>query len=328
MLRALFLLALLFASPCEAQTLLQSGSVKKGAAETYVGPGDVVASAKAWWGSRAYNNTNAAAHANIGIAQTVVGAITCTMKANVEGELDIATHYCASNTLSLSSFCLPTGCSVGTLYDQSGGTNCGGSACDLSQATAADQPLLLFNCANGHPCLSFTNVNAAQVLSRASSPTQAQPFTYSHVSLYFNQSVVGPCGLNVSSYTCAVLISDSAGNYVGDYFVNSTGGGGGQFYIEANSSSGVAATTAAPDIWYSQQAIFNGSSSSVYQNGSSTGVATPGASAMANSLMLGNDTFSNSFIGYIGEAGAWAGAFSGGNQSAMYANQKAFWGTP
>ena len=221
------------------------------------------------------------------------------------------------NGVAAATFC-GSNCDVNTLYDQSGQTNCGGSACNLTQATLLDEPVLTFNCVNTSlPCMTFST--SVQILSRASSPTQAQPFTYSTV--WNNTSAT--CG----SDSCPVLVSDSAVNYVTEWMLDTN--------LAVNVQATAASSGATPNnsytlnTWNSTQAIFNSTSSAVYINGTSYSslTGTVGTSGMANTLSIGNDTFAENFVGKIAEAGAWGSGFNSTQQSNMCHNQFAYWGT-
>jgi hypothetical protein len=134
---------------------------------TYQGPGDVVASATAWWGLRAYNAAAAAATANVGVFQRSSDSTTCTGKLNTLGNLDLTTTYC-SGTTNLVNFCGASSgsCSVAQLYDQTVGNNCNSASCDLVQATAAQQPQLIFNCLGSLPCMQGVGASSNASLLR------------------------------------------------------------------------------------------------------------------------------------------------------------------
>lgn len=268
----------------------------------YYGAGDMNPGAEVFYSTMAYSNAYANAHSKIMAVTLSTNSHTCDILAASSGDLGNTANCSNSgdNGTAAATFC-GSNCTVNTLYDQSGGNNCGGSPCDLTQSTAANQPALVFNDVNGHAGIRFSG--AAQILSRASSPTLAQPFTYSEV---WNNTSSG-----CASSTCAIFVSDSAGNYVGNWLEDDPGVF--QFNIQATAnSSGVTADNAyAQNTWNSSISIFNSQSSVAFINGATVATTgTVGTGGMANTLSIGNDTFGENFVGDIAEIGAWPGSFS------------------
>src|SRR6516162_198744 len=127
----------------------------------FVGPGDVVPGATAWWGLRGYN----AAVSN-GVTKSV----------NIRRASDNATQdfVILSNgnldTASIATFISGTTGFVTKLYDQSGNGN------DQAQAAAANQPQIFLNAISSLPEISFVH-SSVLFLSAVPGPTLAQPYS-------------------------------------------------------------------------------------------------------------------------------------------------------
>ncbi len=83
--------------------------------------------------------------------------------------------------------------------------------------------------------------------------------------------------------------------------------------------------TASDAAFHAVNVVFNGASSSINVDGSST-VVNPGAQGFVNNLnlfSLGAGT--QQFHGYAAEFGIWAGSFSGAQLTSMNSNQHAYW---
>jgi hypothetical protein len=135
----------------------------------YAGLGDVNPSAYLSVGLRAYTaataGTKAANICNSGDANCA------DVNSLVNGNFDVAT---AQGT-PLNCGGAGGTCTVKTLYDKSGSLNCGGSACDFTNATAANRPTLVFNATGaGRACMAF---NGSQFLTSPAATTINQPFS-------------------------------------------------------------------------------------------------------------------------------------------------------
>jgi hypothetical protein len=286
----------------------------------YVGPGDIVSGANVFYGVRAYNAAYAAANGKLLNIVRSSDSHACDVLATPFGGMGV-TASCGTggdNGQSAYSFCLGATCSVATLYDQSGALACGGSACDLTQATSALQPPLQFYCSGAQPCIGPWGIG--RVMSRASSPTQGQPFTFSQV---YELSASNLCSNNF----CSFLVSDAAGNYVGSVY--DTSGGLDTFSLEANPiSSRACSSFLARGVFHASQGVFNGNASTGFTDGSASSCASGvGTAGMANSLLIGADGFGDDLANALmSEIGAWPGAFNGTQQSAMNTNQHSFYG--
>jgi hypothetical protein len=290
-----FLAVLLFISllvtgvAADQLLLIGAGTPKGGAGGGYSGPGDVVSGAANWWGLRCYNASKASLASAVTIRRASDNA-TSTIGLTAACKLDVATA---------STFCSATTCYVTTLYDQAGTNN-------MVQATAANQPQLVFNCLGTLPCMSFVGATPL-LLGSASAITQASPMTASAVvwrtSTVTNNNVL-------AAAAGAIQLGFSAANtgYIFDGFTTS-----------ASASDGAAHAIA----------YILGVNKLVIDSVATTGTTNnAGFSATTVDMGGGNSAY---LTGNITEAGLWAGAWTTGASSQaanICANQQAYWGTP
>lgn len=286
---------------------------------SYTGPGDINTTNFAWWGLRAYTSALANAGATTTPVMDVYGVTTTTsctiyLLGDGTGGLDFSTagagavgHQCL---LGATTFCTSTNssCTVSKLYDQSGATKCGGAtvACDLSQATQANQPTLTFNCIGSLPCLTFSTTSMA-LSSATANLTISQPFTISWV--------VERTG-NFSSF------SSPFGNQASQVFFgwNNTSGS-----VRFNAGSSINVTSIADSAFHAMNALASGSSSAYYIDGTSHS-GSAGSNGLSGGQILcwgcgaGNGTPLQAV-----EGGFWTTDKSA-NFSTLNANQHAYWG--
>jgi hypothetical protein len=291
-----FLAGLLFVSllitgvSADQLLLMGAGTPKHAGGGGYSGPGDVVSGAIGWWGLRCYN----ASKASLASAATIRRAsdnATQTIGLTAACNLDVATA---------TTFCNATTCWLATLYDQAGTNN-------MTQAVAASQPQLIFNCIGTLPCMKFV---PSQVMATVSAITQAQPFT------------VPVVGMRNGNFT-------ALGDYVGASSANIQMGPfntANNAFLYAGSAPSFAATDSA---WHAFSFIFNTTSSIIGVDGTYSGSLSPGSNTYASyNVDLGGS--GNALTGEITEAGLWSGAFTTGASSQatnMCHNQYLYWGT-
>lgn len=286
----------------------------------YSGPGDVVGSATAFYGLRAYSSAKRGTRAinlcdNTGANCADISTDLATGRLNNPGTL-------GANTCSSTNTCL-----IKTWYDQTGGTACGGSACDLTQTTAANMPSLTWSCINGLPCAVFA---ASQFNTGTGTLASWTTGTYAAVS---NRT---------GAFTSAGIIIT----------LGTTGGQTNLNFRQAASTMQMFQGTAAQTVanitdsnFHVFQAVFNGASSNLMCGGTAgtscsaagtNNAISPGTAATgANSIICmgaGVSTgacavASTPLTGQVTEVGIWEGTvFSGTQQTNMNANQYAFWG--
>ena len=262
----------------------------------YVGPGNVVSGAVAWWGLRGYN---AAVSDGTHKAANICRASDTTCRdINIlsNGKFDLSTA---------SSFCASTTCTVDGLYDQTGNGH------DLVDAITAHRPTLTFNCLNTSlPCMTMSSAQTNPLSSVGTGITQAQPLTISTVAQWTG-----------TANGFASIISDAQEN-IALYFHETANQVG--LYAGSTSAGGTANT----GTWYALQGVFNGSSSSINIDGTST-TLSPGAAGLASSTntgIFGNNFGSDTLVGSMTESGLWPSALSTSTQASLDSNQQTYWG--
>lgn len=277
---------------------------KAPAVSSYTGPGDIV-TFKTWYGLRAYsaakrgskiaNVCNSTGGVDVGCADMFSDPIT--------GKLSAATI----NGIT----CPGPNCTIKTFYDQSGSLSCttGTASCDLAQNSVGLRPTLVANCVGALPCANFLK-SASQVVSKTGNLyTITQPFS---VSGAFERTATFTSQNSVMAVT-------GAGWSVGlDASANKA-----YHYAGATQT----ATGATDSAFHAIQYIYNGASSAIVVDGSST-TTNPGAqgSASTQSMIIGDDGFGNSLTGNVLEIGEAAGTLTGTQQTSLNSNQHTFWG--
>lgn len=289
-----------------AHSYWQSRSQVSVGAAGYSGPGDIVSGAKAWWGLRGYNAAYTGNAANI---CTPLDAVCLDVTINATGGLNTTTL----GTLACNN--VTTICTVKTIYDQSGSTNCVGPlACDLTQTTIAFRPTYVApGAANGCPstalpCMCF-NGAASQRFYVNGTPqinSISQPFTYSAL-----------VNKTAGSVAVGLTFTDTPFNAIG-YRTTANN----QIYTYAGT---LATATASDGVYHAIQAVFSNTSSDINIDGSVNTVST-GTDGTGGSIGIGWDTGTGYFTGCITEIGIWPSAFSSGQSTSMSANQHSYWG--
>jgi hypothetical protein len=259
---------------------------------SYTGPGDCsgcVTSAFAWGGLRAFSAAKRGSNA-VNACNSTGGGDVC-----VNLVTDAVTGALVAQSVN-GGTCPGTNCTVHTIYDQSGNTNCSGpAACDWVQATVANRPTLDANCIGSLPCMTF---GSPKRLLAGIIAAQAQPFT---VSLVVN--------MNAADNFVSAFVS---GAEVDALTPNTT-----RIFAGASLAVTVAAGT-----FHGVQSVFNGASSDVNVNGTSnTGAAGSGSLTVNSNLSLGDTVFAGKMI----EVGIFLSAFSTAQSVAENTNQQGYW---
>ena len=279
----------------------------------YTGPGNVSGwSTMAMWGSCARGIT--ASYASGGgnacdIVDTATGGFSCTMKLNSTGFVNLTSPICTSNTLSVTTFCTVThaaGCSVATIYDQTGNGN------NWTQATLAKMPLLVFSSPNSgtQPCINWPSDSAAFFLETTTAPSLPQPLTFTMVLNH------------ASGATAAANAIMGDGNTVN--FFDGTLGTNTYATFAGGTNGTVTITDAAyhaiQNVWDDTNSL-----SAVYHDGTNTAYTGGpiGTAGFVNSATIGygvNGT-NLSFLGTICELGVNSFSANSTQKSAMNSNQ-------
>jgi hypothetical protein len=268
----------------------------------YVGPANVVASPIAWWGLRAVSAAYATGLNKIANICTPADAVCADVKSDASGNFNLA------GTGSLTCNNGGSICTIKILYDQSGALSCGGSACDLTQATIGNRAILVVPAgANGCSTTSnFCAIFASGKNYTGGTIVQAQAFTLSTV--YKNTSGVQ-----------SVIFGNNSTNIE----IGANGSNGAFIFAGVSAPS----ATAADNVYHAIQGVFNNTTSDINVDGSANSVSVAGTTGMGNTITLGNNGAGGGpFIGNFVELGAWGSGFSGGTSSSMSTNQHTYWG--
>lgn len=265
----------------------------------YSGPGDVVSGFAVWIScARAYNAAYAAGTGNLcKVVDSATGLTNCTITSTAAGFANLTATACPGST-TIATFCV-SGCKVNIAYDQSGALFCSGStACNWTQATLANMPTLLLSALNGLPCIASA---AGGGLMASPTFTQAQPFTFSAVAERTGAfttlaQIIGGVSSDPS------LLFRNLANSIAMYAGSVVGPSG----------------TAADSAFHAVQAAFNGASSTMNIDGSSSGTI-PGTDGISTGVGMGNGGFN--LTGTVCEAGMVAINASSGQQTNLNANQ-------
>jgi len=287
---------------CSGQALFRAQNVSS-ATVTFTGPGDIITSnAVAWWGLRAYSTaTRGNKLANVCDA----GDAHC---------VDMLSDATTGNAVIPSSNpnCTTSSCTVKTLYDLTGQTNCdpggGGFSCDVTQATIANRPTLTVNCVGStHPCLTWSG-SGQQLESIHIALTQTQPFSVVVIAKRTSfTSVENDIIGQPSGFPWRIAFNATANT------VMFNGGGA--------DATGSASDGAAHAI----QTLFNGTSSVIAIDGSSSSVST-GTNSINGGLDFLIGGVSQPAINTVSVEFGIFGGDKSANFSALNSNQHAYWG--
>lgn len=259
----------------------------KSSVVAYVGPGDIVGSATAWWGLRGYSmaystGSNPAAV----VCDSATFAVCTTINILSNGNFDTAT---ASGSSSCSVACV-----VKSLTDQTGGGQ------TLSCASAGVCPTLTFNCLAGTlPCMTFAG---AQTMS-ATVTNLSQPITFVSEFKY------------TSTATGAIAGSSNTGN-IGVEPTNTN-----IVYFASNAIS----VASSVNTQYALGVVLNGVACASNLNGSLATGSNCGANGFGGGgFTVGRDLF-NLHTGTIDEFGIWPVAFNTTQLGNMNTNLTTYW---
>jgi len=222
---------------------------------SYVGPGDVASGAKAWWGTRAYNKAAAKATQKLVNIRRASDSVTCDVLADFQTGGPGITNACSSatsNGQTAFNFCSGTQCFVTKAYDQSGALQCGGAACDVSQATTANQPQFNFNCFYSFACIQYTT--SSMTLASPTGPALTLPFSASGLGARTGAFAANGVFYSQGSTVAQFLYANVANR------------------VELSNTGTSSTVTASDSANHSLTGIFNGASSSITVDGTNTAV--------------------------------------------------------
>jgi hypothetical protein len=320
--------AVLASGACLAQTIVPlTGLGHTGG--PYNGPKETVSTvAYAWWGFRAYSRAGANSGPSTTKVMDVLGATTVTgctvfLKGDGTGDIDLTTsgaggvgNQCASGA---TTFCTVTNtsCSISKMYDQSGNTNCT-TACNASNATAANQPTLTFSCIGTKACSTWTSASSQILVTPNTSLNEGvTSISYSWVAKNNTSAGVTRTVFGINGTTRSQTGYDASANNTAFVY------GGGAGVYPATATSGVLDAISTVNIDLNHDAInVNGVDTS---DGVNTGIDGLGS---GNPITLGGAaTISNFISGTLAEAGIWGNfALTSGNRTALCQNQQHYYG--
>lgn len=255
---------------------------------SYIGPGDLVSGATAFFGVRAYDNSYAASSGNAFDLRRSSDNGTMTATFLTTGDLDTATisAWAGADTIFVSK-----------AYDQTGNGH------HATQATGGSQPkLILSGGAGGRPYLQS---DAAGVQLNTGNFTPATGLT----------SLIA-VGQRVASNSRTTFI---ASNGTARNALNSTAASTTTWQLGTGFSA-----SAANGAWHDSQAVINGASSVIAIDGSDT----TGTLAGSTTTAVGNFALGTAASVCLTAEGAyWDNvALSSGNRSLLSGNQRTYYG--
>jgi len=265
-----------------------------GAMPAYVGPGDLVSGALAWYGLRAYSAGSIGSNA-VRLRRDSDNAEQDFVTL-ADGSLDVA---------SITTFKGAANLKIVTLYDQAG------SARDATNGTAAEQPALILSGLGALPIIRWT-LASSQQLSFGSFPAQSQPYTLHML-------------VDITDTTTA---TQKTPLFVGVVLFGVDGGFGGNSVGLYDGGTGFFTTSFTHSVWQSFSGVVNGASTDINVNGTShTGAFGNSTGNSSGFLVLGGGGgVGNPIGGDSLEFGIWPSAFSTSQSLALYNNQQAYWG--
>lgn len=271
-----------------AAAQLVGDSVMKSVVATtpYTGSGDIGGASGFWYGVRAFSSASRGSRA-LNVCNSTGGVdVGCADMLTSPATGDLVAAVIAGIT------CPGPNCTIAMAYDQTG------NGWHLPQATVASRPTLPANCIGSRPCMAC---NGSQSLVSASGPTIFQPYTISSAAIRTGNTFTGG-DMWISLANSAQLFFRNFPGFVSMYAFNE-------------------ADVVAPDgSYYAVQGLFNGASSSMYLNGTLNSPLDAGTVFMSGGIGM-----CNGLLGNILEMGEF-GNISPATQSALDANQRAYWG--
>lgn len=248
------------------------GALDAATAVAYAGPGDVISGALGYYSAaRAYTAAFAATGAAIMDIVDNAGANPATINILTTGFVDLAT---------LNAWIALHGtASVTKLYDQTGSGN------HITNVTLAQMPTINVSALASLPGLVFSSAAGSRLLS--ANITQAQSISLSVVAMK-------------TATTSAGFFGSSAGGFVGII------GGVAADTWSASAGTVLASSTANDSTFHAAQALFNGASSSISVDGSSTSGNAGSGAFSANPIAMGRGNGAT-IGGTIMEGIIWAG---------------------
>jgi hypothetical protein len=263
-----------------------------------------------WYGARAYSAAVAATGTQKALdLRRVSDNATCTALIGKNGNLDLTVGTpCNSNIQTVTAWIGASTARVTKMYDQTNGNACGGASCDVAQATAGNQPLLLLTgCGGGGtlPCIQIGPSQGNGELDGSNSITPSVPGSLSAVG---NRAV-----LTQQTFFISFLVSNN--KYILAHGAN----------VWDCDGVGATATDAA---WHAANCTQNtgiGQTTINIDGTEVTGQSTPNTTAGAPALL---NTLGDSTTQLLGEAGYIDNVqINSSQRTALCHNQRLYWDT-
>lgn len=306
----LVLCFVLCAGVASAQDIIMNGVGSGGVVPvSYLGPGDVVSGATAFYGLRAYS------------AATIGNKVINIRRASDNATSDISTLSFGAtagqlNVGAAATFCAATTCFVQTLYDQVGSV-------DLTQATNGLQPQLNLSCSinGGAVCIlnnHVGNTTADGLQSAANVAVLTQPVTLSVLARWEG----------VAAFAAAFIDSNgdftNNGNSSTDILIDADGLGGNSTALHFGTSN---------SFFTNLQFVISGPSSGAINvnnanvvESDTTGLTVGSAGAAGKRVIFNTNSGGlTAFVGSFVEVGIWNTAFTHTQRTNMCHNQVLFW---
>lgn len=279
-----------FISPGLAQPMM-TGVL--GSPSAYIGPGDISASASAFWGLRGYSVANALAGVKAVNIVRASDSTTADIVILPSGRLDVATA---------TAFCASTTCKVVTLYDQTG------HGYNATQGADANRPVFTLNCLNSMPCMTFAGT---QNIVSSTAPTVSNPVG---ISIVAERTGV----FTTQTY---LFSTHADGTTAGFRNVVSTW----SMYAAGPGQVTAAATDSA---WHVAEALYASGSSIINIDDLTPGTANAGPNGFGTNFSIGALVAStNGITGNIVEIGAWPVNIGSVQRTGQCHNAYTFWAT-
>lgn len=255
----------------------------------YRGAGDIITSAKAFWGLRAY--TAASIGGNVVKLREDGGGTTQIFTSQPGGGLNLS---------AISTFKGVNNLFVDTLYDQSG------NGFNVSQATTANQPAFILSGLGSFPVMRFSRAST-QTLTNASL-TQAQPLTVSYIAKRTG---------NNTQFGNAIASAGGVGEIGFDSVANGV--------MQYAGTSIFSVPGAADNSFHDVQNLMNNTLCIIYLDGSSNPGSVAASTGFSGIVGIGGDAGLNYLTGDLVEVGLWSGDQSAAFAT-LHSNQRAYWG--
>lgn len=268
-----------------------SGSYLKAQLVTsgYVGPGDIVAGATAWWGLRAYS---AAAIGTSCVDIKSSAGPTQTFVTLANGDLDMA---------GIATFLGANTGTVTKLYDQTG------NGWHLDTVFTTNFPSYATLTINGKSSAQCLTANA-QGLKRATFTAIAPPYT---------QTAYARRTGNTTAYNTILAFNNAA---IGFWFTSAANTVG-------LFAGGSLTASAADNAWHCIIGVYNptGTNSILKVDGTENTANVAQASIASGVVSMGRDVSNENLSGDFVESGIWSGAWNARQRALVDNNMRAYW---